>query len=107
MSRNPRCPSTVFFTASRLFWTHRRNFVVPSTLPIKLGFSGVKLNLYQGLPDVIVRNSALCGAILDMLYRHAVVLGINRPNAICPIDFDDTIYESGFVAQVKVSISTR
>ncbi len=68
-------------------------------------FPGVKLTLYQGLPDVIVRNSALCGAILDMLYRHAVVLGINRPNAICPIDFDDMIIEDGFVAQVKVSVN--
>lgn len=64
--------------------------------------AGVKLTLYQGLPDVFSRNTSLCGAILDILYRQVVVLGINNPNALCPIDFDDMMVEEGFKAQLKV-----
>ena len=65
--------------------------------------SGVKLTLYQGLYEVVVRNGALCGAVLDMLHHHVILSGINRPNSINPIDLDEIITEEGGEPLVKVS----
>jgi hypothetical protein len=67
-------------------------------------FSGVKLTLYQGLYDVVVRNGALCGAVLDMLHHHIVVSNINNPNSINPIDIDEMMGEESGEPYVKVKI---
>jgi hypothetical protein len=67
-------------------------------------FSGVKLTLYQGLYDVVIRNGALCGAVLDMLHHHVVVSNINNPNSINPIDIDEMIGEESGEPYVKVKI---
>jgi hypothetical protein len=65
-------------------------------------FVGVKLTLYQGLYEVVVRNGALCGAVLDMLHHHVVVSNINNPNSINPIDIDGMIGEESGEPYVKV-----
>ena len=63
----------------------------------------MKLTLYQGLYEVVVRNGALCGAVLDMLHHHVVVSNINNPNSINPIDIDEMIGEESGEPYVKVN----
>lgn len=74
---------------------------------LKRGFTqqvGVRMSLYRGLYDVVVRNPELCPKVLQMLYQHAVRHGLdNAKNALCPIDIGSLVIEENGQAIVKVS----
>jgi hypothetical protein len=62
--------------------------------------------LYPGLYDVVVKNPELCPKVLQMLHQHALGLGLNNPNAICPVDSEEAVIEQENEAIVVVSILT-
>lgn len=74
---------------------------------LKRGFTqqvGVRMSLYQGLYDVVVRNPELCPKILQMLYQHALSHGLNNVNnSICPIDVNEMVSVQDGKAEIKVS----
>lgn len=63
---------------------------------LKRGFTQqaqVRMALYRGLYDVVVRNPELCPAVLLMLYQHAVAGKLNNVNALSPVDIEEVVVE--------------
>ena len=74
---------------------------------LKRGFTqqvAVRMSLYRGLYDVVVRNPELCPKILQMLYQHAVQAGLTRTDGLCPIDITELVREVDGVPTIKVSV---
>ena len=62
---------------------------------------------FLGLYDVVVRNPELCPKVLQMLYQHAVQMGLNNAtDSVCPIDVHDLVKEQDDQAIVKVGTFT-
>ena len=73
---------------------------------LKRGFTqqvGVRMSLYQGLYDVVIRNPELCPKILQMMYQHAISTGLTRSDAICPVDILEVVKEKDGHANIHVS----
>lgn len=73
---------------------------------LKRGFTqqvGVRMSLYQGLYDVVVRNPELCPKMLEMLYQHAVQHNLANPDAICPVNINEIVIDKDGEAVVVVS----
>ncbi len=74
---------------------------------LKRGFTqraDVRMSLYQGLYDVVVRNHELCPKVLQMLYQHAVKQGLtNAAASICPVDVSDIVSLQDGAVLIKVS----
>ena len=74
---------------------------------LKRGFTqqvGVRMSLYQGLYDVVVRNPELCPKVLQILYQHALKHHLDNTNALCPIDIHEIVIEQDNEAVVVVSL---
>ena len=66
--------------------------------------AGVRMSLYQGFYDVILKNPELCPKVLQMFYQHAARHGLFNTDAICPIDIMDIVREKDGTATVIVSL---
>ena len=63
---------------------------------LKRGFTqqvGVRMSLYQGLYDVVVKNPELCPKVLQLLHQHATKHRLYNTDAICCIDVHDIAIE--------------
>ena len=75
---------------------------------LKRGFTqqvGVRMSLYRGLYDVVVKNPELCLKVLQLLYQHALKHELDNMDMACPIDIDEIVIEEKNGSQVTVVVS--
>ena len=75
---------------------------------LKRGFTqqvGVRMSLYRGLYDVVVKNPELCLKVLQLLHQHALKHELNNMDMVCPIDIDEIVIEEKNGSQVTVVVS--